>query len=122
MEKRHSPEQIANRLPEHFPADEGMRISHETIYRELYLQGPGAFREELTEALRTARARRRPNGPNPGRAKRGILSDVVEISERPAEVELDKRPRETLDWKTPAERFFEFIATTGLSPRIFNGP
>lgn len=87
LEMRHSPEQIANRLPEDFPADEGMRISHETIYRELYLQGRGALREELTDALRTGRARRRPKGPNPGRGKRGKLTDVVEISERPAEVE-----------------------------------
>jgi len=87
LQERHSPEQIANRLPDDFPADEGMRISHETIYRELYLQGRGALREELTDALRTGRARRRPKGPNPGRGKRGKLTDVVEISERPAEVE-----------------------------------
>lgn len=43
LERRHSPEQIANRLPDDFPEDEGMRISHETIYRELYLQGRGAL-------------------------------------------------------------------------------
>lgn len=87
LEKRHSPEQIARRLPVDFPEDEEMRISHETIYQELYLQGRGALRAELTEALRTGRARRRPKGPNPGRGKRGKLKDVVEISERPPEVE-----------------------------------
>jgi len=64
-----------------------MRISHETLYRELYLQGRGALGAELTEALRTGRARRRPKGPNPGRGKRGKLTDVVEISERPAEAD-----------------------------------
>ena len=86
LEKKHSPEQIANRLVEDFPHDQEMRVSHETIYRELYLQGRGSLRAELTEALRTGRARRRPKGPNPGRGKRGKLTDVVEISERPAEV------------------------------------
>ncbi len=87
LEVKHSPEQIANRLVEDFPDDQDMRISHETIYTELYLQGRGSLREELIEALRTGRAKRRPKGPNPGRGKRGKLKDVVEISERPAEVE-----------------------------------
>jgi IS30 family transposase len=87
LEVKHSPEQIANRLVEDFPDDEAMRISHETIYTELYLQGRGSLREELTEALRTGRAKRRPKGPNPGRGKRGKLTDVVEICERPDEVE-----------------------------------
>lgn len=44
---KHSPEQIANRLEEDFPADEGMRISHEAIYQELYLQGRGSLRAEF---------------------------------------------------------------------------
>lgn len=85
--EKHSPEQIANRLPEDFPDDPEMRISHETIYQELYLQGRGALRASLTEALRTGRARRRPRGPNPGRGTRGKLRDVVEISERPPEAD-----------------------------------
>lgn len=87
LEKKHSPEQISNRLVEDFPDDEAMRISHETIYQELYLQGRGSLRAELTEALRTGRAKRRPKGPNPGRGKRGKLKDVVEISERPDEAD-----------------------------------
>jgi transposase, IS30 family len=62
-------------------------VSHETIYQALYLQGRGGLKAELTEALRTGRARRRRKGPNPGRGARGKLKDVVSISERPAEAE-----------------------------------
>jgi IS30 family transposase len=62
-------------------------VSHETIYQALYLQGRGGLRAELTDALRTGRARRRRKGPNPGRGARGRLKDIVSISERPAEVE-----------------------------------
>jgi transposase, IS30 family len=61
-------------------------VSHETIYQALYLQGRGGLRAELTDALRTGRARRRRKGPNPGRGERGKLKDIVSISERPAEV------------------------------------
>ena len=49
--------------------------------------GSGGLRAELTEALRTGRARRRRKGPNPGRGTRGKLTDTVPISERPPEVE-----------------------------------
>ena len=55
-----SPEQIAGRLLEDFPDDESMRISHETIYQALYVQGRGELRRELTACLRTGRALRRP--------------------------------------------------------------
>lgn len=87
LDNKHSPEQIANRLIEDFPDDESMRVSHETIYQDLYMQARGSLREELTDALRTGRAKRRPKGPNPGRGSRGTLNDVVEISERPDEVD-----------------------------------
>jgi transposase, IS30 family len=60
-------------------------VSHETIYQALYLQGRGGLRAELTDALRTGRARRRRKGPNPGRGASGKLKDIVSISERPAE-------------------------------------
>jgi transposase, IS30 family len=60
-------------------------VSHETIYQALYLQGRGGLKAELTEALRTGRARRRRKGPNLGRGARGRLKDVVLISQRPAE-------------------------------------
>jgi transposase, IS30 family len=87
LKKRHSPEQIANRLRLEHPDEPHWWVSHETIYQALYLQGRGGLRAELTEALRTGRARRRRKGPNPGRGARGKLKDVVSISERPAEAE-----------------------------------
>ena len=61
-----------------------MRVSHETIYQSLFVQGRGALRAELTRCLRTGRARRRPAGrARPG----GELVNMVLLSERPAEVE-----------------------------------
>ena len=60
-------------------------MSHETIYQSLYVQGRGALRKELWQALRTGRARRRPQG-RPGSTK-GQIRDMVMISERPPEVE-----------------------------------
>ena len=80
-----SPEQIANRLRVDFPHDASMRISHETIYQALYVQGRGALRRELVAALRTGRALRVPRS----RAKQKTWAHVtpeVMISVRPAEV------------------------------------
>jgi IS30 family transposase len=82
-----SPEQIAKRIRLDFPRDKTMRVSHETIYQALFVQGRGGLRQELTKALRTGRARRYVKGPNPGRGKRGTLKDMVLISERPPEVQ-----------------------------------
>jgi IS30 family transposase len=79
-----SPEQIAARLRLEFPDDPGMRISHETIYQSLYVQGRGELRRELAGCLRSGRTRRKPQGRV---QRRGALRDMVMISERPAEVE-----------------------------------
>jgi IS30 family transposase len=77
-----SPQQIAARLRIEFPGDPMMRVSHETIYQALYVQGRGELRRELARCLRTGRAKRRPRhrGENTGR-----IRDMVMISERPAE-------------------------------------
>jgi IS30 family transposase len=83
---RWSPEQITRRLELDFPEDESMRVSHETIYRSLYVQGRGALRRELTECLRTGRAVRKPKRRQNVRGKRPLPPEVM-ISERPAEVE-----------------------------------
>jgi IS30 family transposase len=86
LEQLWSPEQIARRLIEEFPDDAEMRVSHETIYQSLYVQGRGALRKELAHCLRTGRAIRRRrdqrNGNGPGK-----IPGMVNISERPAEVE-----------------------------------
>jgi transposase, IS30 family len=83
LEKLWSPEQIARRLIEEFPNDAEMRVSHETIYQSLYVQGRGALRKELARCLRTGRAVRRQRDP---RERSGRIVGMVNISERPAEV------------------------------------
>lgn len=79
-----SPEQIAKRLPVDFPNDEAMRISHETIYQALYVQGRGALRRDLTACLRSGRALRVPRARARGRRKQFVPPEIL-ISERPAE-------------------------------------
>jgi IS30 family transposase len=79
-----SPEQISRRLEVEFPDDESMRISHETIYQSLYVQGRGALRRELTACLRTGRALREPRART-RRSGRTFVTDEVKISQRPAE-------------------------------------
>ncbi len=81
---RWSPQQITARLGLDYPDDLEMRVSHETIYQSLFVQGRGALRQELTRCLRTGRAQRRPLGRATGS---GQLQHMVLISERPADVE-----------------------------------
>lgn len=81
-----SPEQTACRLPHDFPGDKTMRISPETIYQALYIQGRGALRRELTACLRTGRALRVPRART-RKSGRPFVTPEVMISERPAEVE-----------------------------------
>lgn len=80
-----SPTQISEWLVEAYPDSEEMRVSHETIYQSLFVQGKGALRKELWRCLRTGRAVRRPQG-RPSSTK-GRIRDMVMISERPAEIE-----------------------------------
>jgi transposase, IS30 family len=81
---RWSPVQISRRLRLEHPADEEMRVSHETIYRALYIQGRGELRRELAACLRSGRAQRRAQASQPDR---GRMAGMVLISERPAEIE-----------------------------------
>ena len=77
-----SPQQIAARLRIAHPRDPMMRVSHETIYQSLYVQGRGELRRELARCLRSGRAARRPRRPADDR---GQIPGKVMISERPAE-------------------------------------
>ena len=86
LEALWSPQQISRRLVADYPGDLEMRVSHETIYKSLFVQARGALRKELTECLRTGRAQRRPQ-MRTHRSGAGRLQDMVLISERPAEVE-----------------------------------
>jgi transposase, IS30 family len=83
LEQRWSPEQISVMLRREFPDDLGMRVSHETIYQSIYVQGRGALRRELAACLRTGRALRKPRRKEGER--RGKIPGMVMISERPAE-------------------------------------
>ncbi len=85
LELRWSPEQISVMLEHEFPDDAGMRVSHETIYQSIYVQGRGALRRELAACLRTGRAVRKPRRREGER--RGRIPGMVMISERPAEAE-----------------------------------
>jgi IS30 family transposase len=84
LREEHSPEQIAKRLVIEFPDDAEMRVSPETIYRSIYLQGKGSLRRELHTCLRTGRALRKPH--RRPEQRRGRIRDMINISERPAEV------------------------------------
>ena len=84
LEQFWSPREISQRLVMDFPDDPSMRISHETIYQSLFVQGRGELRRELARCLRSGRAKRRPQGST---KRRGVLRDMVMISERPAEIE-----------------------------------
>jgi IS30 family transposase len=85
LELRLSPRQISVELRQDFPDNPEMWVSHETIYQSIYVQGRGALRRELAVHLRTGRALRRPR--RKANERRGRIPDMVNISERPAEVE-----------------------------------
>ena len=84
LESRWSPEQIAGWLRRRFPTGTVMHVSHETIYRSLFVQARGDLRHELTQHLRTGRAMRRPAGRRLPDG-RGVRPNILNISERPAE-------------------------------------
>jgi IS30 family transposase len=79
-----SPQEIARRLRLEYPGDPMMWVSHETIYKTLFVQGRGELRRELTRCLRSGRAKRRPQGRT---ETRGRIPGMVMISERPPEIE-----------------------------------
>jgi len=85
LEQEHSPEQIAARLRTEFPDEPEMWVSHETIYQSLYVQGRGALRRDLHQRLRTGHALRKPR--RKAGERRGRIPGMVNISERPPEVE-----------------------------------
>jgi len=87
LEKRWSPEQIAGWLKQTHPQDESKRVSHETIYKSLFIQSRGAFRKELTKYLRTKRTMRRSKHASARGGGHGRIVDAVSIAERPASVE-----------------------------------
>jgi IS30 family transposase len=82
-----SPEQIAGWLKHTYPKDENYQVSHETIYRSLFIQARGALKKELLQHLRRTRAMRRSRHHTQKTADHGRIIDAVSIRERPATVE-----------------------------------
>jgi IS30 family transposase len=82
-----SPEQIAGWLKHTYPGDESRQVSHETIYRSLFIQARGALKKELLEHLRRTRGMRRSRHYTQKTAIHGKIVDAISISERPACIE-----------------------------------
>lgn len=82
-----SPEQIAGWLKHTYPGNEANQVSHETIYRSLYIQARGALKKELSAHLRRTRVMRRSRHHTQKADNHGRITDTVSISERPATVE-----------------------------------
>jgi IS30 family transposase len=85
--RKWSPQQIAGWLKREHPDDEGARVSHETIYRSLFIQARGVLKKELLVHLRSTRAIRRSRHASLKRDGLGQIKDAISIRERPATVE-----------------------------------
>jgi IS30 family transposase len=82
-----SPEQISGWLKRRYPSNESTRVSHETIYRSLFIQARGVLKKELVQHLRSKRLIRRSRHARAGGQSQGQIVDAISISERPAEIE-----------------------------------
>ena len=82
-----SPEQIAGWLKQQYPGDEANQVSHETIYRSLFIQARGVLKKELVAHLRSKRTIRRASTASQKGGGRGQIKDMISIRERPAAVE-----------------------------------
>jgi IS30 family transposase len=82
-----SPEQISGWLKQQYPKDESLRVSHETIYRSLFIQARGALKKELIQHLRSKRQIRRSRYSSIHGHSQGKIVDAISIRERPAEAE-----------------------------------
>jgi IS30 family transposase len=87
LRRQWSPEQIAGWLKHLYPNDMSCQVSHETIYRTLYIQSRGALKQELLAHLRRTRGMRRSRHHTQKTADHGRIKDTISISERPASVE-----------------------------------
>jgi IS30 family transposase len=82
-----SPEQISGWLKNQYPQDGSLRVSHETIYRSLFIQARGVLKQELVKHLRSQRRIRRSRHAGVRGQSRGQIVDAISIRERPAEIE-----------------------------------
>jgi IS30 family transposase len=108
LAKKWSPEQIAGWLARRYPDRTEMRVSHETIYRSLFVQSRGALRREMTRHLRSGRGVRRPLGHRGLKGKGGgKIVEAVHISDRPAEAD---------DRAVPGHWEGDLVFGKGMSP------
>jgi IS30 family transposase len=82
-----SPEQIAGWLKQEYPVDPQMQVSHETIYKSLFIQARGVLKKELMQHLRSRRMMRRGKSSSTEGQPRGQIVDAVSIRQRPPEIE-----------------------------------
>jgi IS30 family transposase len=82
-----SPEQVSGWLKIQYPDDESLRVSHETIYRSLFIQARGVLKKELMDHLRSKRRIRRSQHARVFEGSRGQIVDAISIRERPAEIQ-----------------------------------
>ena len=87
LQNQWSPEQIAGWLKHTYPSDPSLHVSHEAIYRTLFIQTRGALKKELLEHLRRTRGMRRSRHYTQKTAGHGQIKDTVSISERPPQVD-----------------------------------
>lgn len=87
LQRQWSPEQVAGWLRRTYPDDASCQVSHETIYRTLYIQSRGALKQELLAHLRRTRAMRRSRHHTQKTGNHGRITEAVSISERPANAE-----------------------------------
>ena len=84
---RWSPEQISGWLEQHYPGESEMQVSHETIYKSLFIQSKGILNKSLRKDLRSRRLMRRPKNAVIDSHPGGQIIDPVTIRERPADIE-----------------------------------
>jgi IS30 family transposase len=106
LRRRWSPQQIAGWLKVTYPNEAGMQVSHESIYRTLFIQSRGALNRELTAYLRTGRTLRRAKAAHTA-AGRGVRSGLLNIRERPAEAD---------DRAVPGHWEGDLVFGRGMSP------
>ena len=87
LEQKWSPQQIAGWLKRSHGQESAMQVSHETIYKSLFIQARGVLRRELLGALRSRKLMRRAHGARSQGMKRSLIPEAVSIRERPAEAE-----------------------------------
>jgi IS30 family transposase len=87
LERRWSPQQISGWLKLQYPDDESMHVSHETIYKSLFIQARGVLKQDLIKQLRIRRRMRQPHRSVAREELRGKLPNILSIRERPAEAE-----------------------------------